>query len=544
MRILLTLAILSFLNDCLLSQNIGIGTNTPDSSAILDLASVSQGLLVPRMTTAERQAITNPADGLFVFDTDTGSFHFFQNNEWFNMAQPLLLSDQDGDTSIEVERTADEDKIHFKVGGHTLHSIIRTANGRGRLEVSDGLSNTFMGEFAGQSNTGFGNTFIGAGAGKDNTSGGANTFIGGSGGDNTTGSLNTFLGNSAGARTTTGSQNNFFGQEAGFFNNFGHSNNYMGYRAGKNSNGSNNVMIGDSAGVRVNGNGNVFIGKQAGSHGGDVNETRNNRLYIQNSLSTSPLIYGEFDNQLLVTYGQLSVGTSVPGTQDFTIFDQDGTGGAFIRMFTNSADQNDVLLGFNDSNNGFLIRTVSNHDIKFQTNGASTRMVVKNDGDVGIGTQNPSHKLHVNGVARSTQSTWETSSDKRVKKNIQDIGSAGAIISKIRPVTFEWKDEYKDSQEGLDSFNYGFIAQEIEKVIPEAVSIQTEQVGDETIEDFRTLNVGPVLPILVKAVKEQQEEIEILKKQNKLLMEKMDALLKREGFETQKTLLGQGSSIK
>ena len=50
--------------------NIGIGTETPDASAILDLSSTTQGLLPPRMTNTEMNAIATPADGLIVYCTD------------------------------------------------------------------------------------------------------------------------------------------------------------------------------------------------------------------------------------------------------------------------------------------------------------------------------------------------------------------------------------------------------------------------------------------------------------------------------------------
>ncbi|MFE3869426.1 hypothetical protein ACFX5E_15285 [Flavobacterium sp. LS2P90] len=56
---------------------VGIGTTTPNASSILDLTSSTQGMLTPRMTTAQRIAIVSPADGLMVYDTNLKSlFHF------------------------------------------------------------------------------------------------------------------------------------------------------------------------------------------------------------------------------------------------------------------------------------------------------------------------------------------------------------------------------------------------------------------------------------------------------------------------------------
>ncbi|MEZ4965144.1 MAG: hypothetical protein R2791_07875 [Saprospiraceae bacterium] len=50
--------------------------SAPDPSAMLDVKSSDKGMLVPRMTTAQREAIANPATGLLVFDTDTESFWY------------------------------------------------------------------------------------------------------------------------------------------------------------------------------------------------------------------------------------------------------------------------------------------------------------------------------------------------------------------------------------------------------------------------------------------------------------------------------------
>ncbi|TDD78539.1 hypothetical protein [Flavobacterium caseinilyticum] len=60
-----------------ISAQVGIGTITPHASSVLDVSSTTQGMLAPRMTTAQRTAIVSPADGLMVYDTDLKSlFHY------------------------------------------------------------------------------------------------------------------------------------------------------------------------------------------------------------------------------------------------------------------------------------------------------------------------------------------------------------------------------------------------------------------------------------------------------------------------------------
>ncbi|MET3045547.1 hypothetical protein [Flavobacterium covae] len=70
----------------LLAQ-VGIGTVTPDASSILDIVSNDKGMLTPRMTTAQKLAITSPANGLMVYDTDLKSFYFYDTTSvsWIRM---------------------------------------------------------------------------------------------------------------------------------------------------------------------------------------------------------------------------------------------------------------------------------------------------------------------------------------------------------------------------------------------------------------------------------------------------------------------------
>jgi hypothetical protein len=63
-------------------NNVGIGTATPHPSAILDINSTDKGLLVPRMTSAQRTAIPSPVTGLLVFDTDSARFIFYTGSAW------------------------------------------------------------------------------------------------------------------------------------------------------------------------------------------------------------------------------------------------------------------------------------------------------------------------------------------------------------------------------------------------------------------------------------------------------------------------------
>ncbi|NVK27397.1 MAG: tail fiber domain-containing protein [Flavobacteriia bacterium] len=64
------------------NQNVGIGTISPDASAALDIVSTNKGLLIPRMDSTSRKAISDPAEGLMVYDSTYSSFYYYSNSSW------------------------------------------------------------------------------------------------------------------------------------------------------------------------------------------------------------------------------------------------------------------------------------------------------------------------------------------------------------------------------------------------------------------------------------------------------------------------------
>jgi hypothetical protein len=91
-------------------------------------------------------------------------------------------------------------------------------------------------------------------------------------------------------------------------------------------------------------------------------------------------------------------------------------------------------------------------------------------------------------------------SDARLKKNITDLNYGLYSVMKMRPVQYDWKDDSEKMKK------IGFLAQELKKIIPEAVA------GDENKETL-AVNYVEIIPVLVKAIQEQQQQIEELKKQ-------------------------------
>ncbi len=68
-------------------NNVGIGTPNPAPSSLVDMQATDRGLLVPRMSTLQRNAINTPAQGLLVYDTDLNCFYYYNATSWLSLCQ-------------------------------------------------------------------------------------------------------------------------------------------------------------------------------------------------------------------------------------------------------------------------------------------------------------------------------------------------------------------------------------------------------------------------------------------------------------------------
>lgn len=231
-----------------------------------------------------------------------------------------------------------------------------------------GTRNVYTGYYSGFSGTtARNNSFYGYYSGRFNTTGNNNAFFGYYAGyRNTTGYDNSFFGLYAGYNTNTGIRNTMQGRSAGFSNTTGASNVFSGYYTSyRNTTGSNNTSIGYYAGYNnQTGSRNVFIGNQAG-----YNETGSDKLYIDNSTTNTPLIYGDF------------------ATNDITI-----NGGLAIKDGTQQA--------------GYVLTSDANGNATWQAGGggggadsdwtvSGSNMYAGVTGNVGIGNASPAYKLDI-----------------------------------------------------------------------------------------------------------------------------------------------------
>jgi hypothetical protein len=313
------------------------------------------------------------------------------------------------------------------------------------LSNTGGDNNSFFGSSAGNVNTGDNNAFFGYESGKANTTAGDNSFFGtGSGKANTTGSKNSFFGRNAGTANTIGNFNSFYGNASGQSNTTGIGNSFYGDSAGLlNNTGGNNSFFGKGAGlVSTTGSNNVFLGYSTG-----INNTSgsNNTLIGANA-------------QVM---GQLQFATAIGA-------------GAVV-----------------DASNLIVLGRDQGQDAVW-TWGKTVAF-----GGLTLGTMQAGASFALCGGGGSGTSIGFCSSSIRYKENIENYTRGLDLISKLRPVTFNWK---SSGQRDL-----GFVAEEVGEVEP-----LLNVVYNGRIEGVK---YAQITTALVNAVKEQQDQIRQLQTQ-------------------------------
>jgi len=225
---------------------------------------------------------------------------------------------------------------------------------------------------------------------------------------------------------------------------------------------------------------------------------------------------GTSHTRMMITDGgDVGIGTTSPGhrldvdggsirIQDVGQFIYFGTD-ASVKIGTVSGNSNDLYLGSADDLNiesnfirlwrdGYYGSTeysrIAFSDYSWLCNGSGSHKL-------GIGTTNPSEKLHVSGNILATGNIT-ANSDISLKDNITPIPNALDKVLQIRGVTFN-RNDIEDNPR-----HAGVIAQEVEKVLPEVVS--------EGEDGIKSVAYGNMVSLLIEAIKEQQEQIDELKK--------------------------------
>jgi len=449
---LLAAAFFCALSTISLSQNnVGIGTTTPDPSSALDITSTDKGVLVPRMTTAQRTAITAPSEALLVYDTDVDCFYYFVTaTGWQNLC------------SGTVGPAGPAGPVG-PAGPAGVAGAVGPVGPAGPAGVAGAVGPVGPAGPAGPSWTLVAPSF--------NTDG---TVIvngtAGSGGPVTS---------ATGAWLTTGNTavaGNYIG-----------TNNAIDFRMY--SNGLERMTI--------ESNGNIGFRTAAPA------------------------------NMFQMTNGGTAVGATAMAS-----FDNAGADGVAISGYNQGvANGYNAIEGITAYNGAaFIPAGVFGLGIYQGANLAPT-----------IGVRGASNEWQGTGVRGSrfnsggANNGWGgefyddlgytgflgTISDERTKKNVNSINNATDLIMKLKPVTYNY-DLDKFPNMGLNrDLEYGFISQEVQTVIPEitrtksfdtqaCIEVQPNELLKNTKEDFLVMDYTRIIPILTKAIQEQQQVIEKL----------------------------------
>ncbi|WP_250434440.1 tail fiber domain-containing protein [Hanstruepera flava] len=360
------------------------------------------------------------------------------------------------------------------IGGYTLRN---NTIGRINIAIGDrsgyhnttGEKNIAIGEEALFFNTtGSSNIAIGAFALKDNVASDNNIGIGRRALEsNTMGVDNVALGYLSLSSNEEGGANTAIGSGSMRYKVSGDFNTVLGHTALRNNaTGFNNVAIGSAAGFFNQGSDNIFLGTAAG-----LDEEGSNKLYIENSSSATPLIYGEFDNDIIGFNAKVGIGTQSPN------------------MPLHITTHNDVSLGLGSGT--LVIGEELGQNIAMDRNEIQAR----NAGLVSdLYLQNEGGNVRIGGAIVQA-------SDRRLKRDIEDISYGLNEIIQLRPTEYFWKGREQEFK------SLGLIAQEVDKVIKNVVDYSKE-------EDKYGVNYTELIPVLIKAIQEQQIIIETQQKRN------------------------------
>jgi len=214
----------------------------------------SEGICFPQLSTEDRDLL-EPIEGQCIFNTSTKRLEcYIEFDGWGSINS--LLSDQDNDTQVQVEKSPDEDIIYFLTQG--LNSLVIRSSDQGDTRIEPnafGFDSSYRG-----------NIFLGAESGHNINNGIQNVMIGTESGVTLSdGNSNTALGTLSGAQLTTGFSNTFLGANSGEKTIDGFGNTYVGSSAGRFvRSGSNNTSVGTGTTGPTNGSQNVFVGARSG----------------------------------------------------------------------------------------------------------------------------------------------------------------------------------------------------------------------------------------------------------------------------------------
>ncbi len=569
MKTLLTITFALF-SITLFSQSVGIGTGTPNSSAMLEIVSNTKGILVPRMSSTDRSNITTPATGLLVFDTDYGDFWFYNGSVWveittaaagtnyWTLASNNISSNNPGNVGVGIAGSSISEKFQVDANMKVGNAVWSLGNDR-VIKFGDGTFVT-IGE-AGQDDRMVltGRNFIFTPS---------STYTG-------------YIGINTTAPSSPLSFGNIIGEKINFWNTDATHNYGIGVQGGLLQIHANDATADIAFGtgisssgasfnelMRIKGNGNVginfvnpleklavaslfnafgishtaidgslklatYIGSPtAGSDGAWIGTTTNHPLYFftanANPGNTTPAMS-------ITNSGTVGIGTGNPTLAAGRKMEIKGLSNTYARITTTSSNNSAVGIEFCYTGSA---NAVQDWRIRTSATAGETNLYLESSSDHFVNNHPSQYEFWSSFFTPGDDNVkslglpfdrWTTvyatngvinTSDRREKQNIQQLNYGIREVMQLKPVSFQW---IKNPGQGIQ---LGFIAQDVEQVISEAV-VKPVMSRDKKSEGLYGLNYAELIPVLTKAIQEQETQIELLMQQNKLIMNEIKELKKQ-----------------
>lgn len=566
-RILPVLAFLAWVSEAS-AQNVGInetGAN-PNASAMLDVAANNKGILIPRLNRAQKFLINNPADGLLIYQTDdTVGFWYYEKNKWVPVMRSVTAGKGlvggyiQGTGSIEMQVTGVTPGTYGRINEYPVFTV----NDLGQLtfagvqEIVDKDSTNELQTISVSNDT----LYLSKNGGSAFISGGWRT----SGNDNIDDNTD-FFGTTTNQAIRIKANDGWYGEL-----NPKNRNIAFGDRAHIGSKGSDNIAMGrDALYSNVSGTDNIALGEYSleNSRSGSYNISlgyqsmfqSNNSMYNV-ALGFRPLYnqrsgyynvalgyyagyyqYSASYNTAIGTYslyynynGYMNSGLGYASIM-YNRLGLYNTGSGSYALYTNQNGS------YNTADGSFALRYINggSYNTAIGYTAGPTSANFDNTTAVGNGAVPTASDEIVIGNGSVTSiggyADWSNLSDARFKNNVQENVKGLDFVLKLRPVTYtldvhkiyehtnpydstDWESKYSRESD----IQTGFIAQEVEQAARETGFTFSGIDAPQGENDHYALRYGTFVVPLVKAVQEQQAQIEELKKQN----EELQALVRQ-----------------
>ena len=583
-KLSILILVLALNRQLLYAQGVGIGTNSPHASAILDITHSSKGVLIQRMTPQQVLNIQQPAKGLLVYDSTSNQLMVNKGTNavpnWLPIGSSStgwsLTGNAGTNSSTHFIGTTDNAGLQFRIRnrfagmidsareatylgfrtGEKMTGYGNTAMGYQSFMYNvNGSYNSALGSYALHFNTeGDGNVAIGSLALYLNTTGNSNTAVGNialssntTGTDNTavgseslslnsTGSYNTAVGSKSLAYNTTGYNNAAHGYGSLFRNTTGHSNVAMGSLSlNQNTIGIQNTAVGlGTLYSNTTGNGNVAVGHDA---------LYTNQSGYNNTATGYKALVNNTTGYYNTAVGQNALYMNSTGINNTAV--------GVSALYNTTASNNNTMLGYHAGtsfnlgwNNTFLgAESNATADGIFNSVAIGSFVSIAASNIVRIGNAST--------TSIGGKTGWSVVSDGRFKKDVAENVLGLDFIMKLRPVTYHLEATALQNKLSGESFarmddqmkkalaarekilETGLIAQEVEQA---ATALGYDFSGidkPKNEKDHYGLRYSTFVVPLVKGMQEQQKIIADLKNMNaekeKLINE---LLLRLEKLET------------